>query len=241
MPVINYAHRGASAYYPENTLWAFYEGLQMQADGIETDIQRTRDGVLVLHHDDTLERVAAKKGTISDYTYAELLKMDFGAFLDERFVGESIVTLEEFFIHFGAKRLTFSLEIKQYGVEEQALNLVNAYGCREKVIFTSFIWDSIRALRNLDREIALGYLTERITPETLDRLEAAHVGQICPRVDTVDARDMRMARERGFSVRFWGVGTEELMQRALELNGDGMTINFPDKLSAALGKSAVNR
>lgn len=175
------------------------KGCKCRRTGIETDIQRTRDGVLVLHHDDTLERVAAKKGTISDYTYAELLKMDFGAFLDERFVGESIVTLEEFFIHFGAKRLTFSLEIKQYGVEEQALNLVNAYGCREKVIFTSFIWDSIRALRNLDREIALGYLTERITPETLDRLEAAHVGQICPRVDT----DGRAGYAHGAGTRFF--------------------------------------
>ena len=50
MPVVNYAHRGASEYYPENTLWSFYAGMEMGADGIETDIQRTSDGVLVLHH-----------------------------------------------------------------------------------------------------------------------------------------------------------------------------------------------
>lgn len=64
MPVVNYAHRGASEYFPENTLRSFYAGLEMRADGIETDIQRTSDGVLVLHHDDTLERVAGEKGAL---------------------------------------------------------------------------------------------------------------------------------------------------------------------------------
>ena len=60
MSIVNYAHRGASEYYPENTLWSFYAGLEMGADGIETDIQRTSDGVLVLHHDDPRERVAGE-------------------------------------------------------------------------------------------------------------------------------------------------------------------------------------
>lgn len=234
MPVINYAHRGASEYYPENTLWAFYEGIDMQADGIETDIQRTKDGVLVLHHDDTLARVAAKDGSISDYTYAELLEMDFGAYLGEAFRGESIVTLEEFFIHFGAKDLHFSLEIKQPGVEEQALLMMDAFHCRSKVIFTSFLWESLAELRRLDASVSLGYLTNSITPETLDLLQAHHIHQICPRVDTVDETAMQLARSRGFSVRFWGVGTEEKMLRALALNGDGMTVNFPDKLTQAL-------
>lgn len=234
MPVINYAHRGASEYYPENTLWAFYEGLHMQADGIETDIQSTKDGVLVLHHDDTLQRVAGRNGRICDHTYAELLQMDFGAFLGERFIGETIVTLEEFLVHFGGKKLSFSLEIKQFGVEAQALALVNAYHCREKVIFTSFLWDSLVVLRKLDPKIAIGYLTEKITPEALDLLEAHHMGQICPRVNTVQKSDMSMARERGFSVRFWGIQNEESMRLALALGGDGMTVNFPDKLTAAL-------
>lgn len=206
----------------------------MKADGIETDIQRTRDGVLVLHHDDTLQRVAAQGGCIGDYTYAQLLQMDFGAFLGEDFIGERIVTLEEFLIHFGAKKLSFSLETKQLGVERQALELINAYACRDKVIFTSFLWDSLVQLRTLDPEIALGYLTERITPQTLNRLEAIHIRQICLRISAVSEADMRMARERGFSVRFWGVADETLMLRALELDGDGMTVNFPDRLSAAL-------
>ena len=86
--VINYAHRGASEYFPENTLRSFYAGLEMCADGIETDIQRTKDGVLVLHHDDTLKRLVGIDARVCDFTYDELLGMDFGAFKGEKFAGE---------------------------------------------------------------------------------------------------------------------------------------------------------
>ena len=239
MSIVNYAHRGASEYYPENTLWSFYAGLEMGADGIETDIQRTSDGVLVLHHDDTLERVAGEKGAIRDYTYAQLAAMDFGRFKDQRFEGERIVTLETFLTYFGNHHLHLALEIKQFGVEEQTLACIAAHGCRASVTLTSFIWESMERVRRLDAQIAAGFLTERITDEMLEKLEKHEIRQICPRVDLTNEADMRLARERGLSVRFWGVKNEELMRRALALGGDGMTVNFPDKLTAAL-KSEAN-
>lgn len=234
MSVVNYAHRGASEYYPENTLWAFYAGLEMGADGIETDIQCTADGVLVLYHDDTLERVVGEKGAIRDYTYAQLLARDFGQFKHERFTGERIVTLETFLAHFGNRNLHLALEIKQLGVEEQTLACIEAHKCRTAVTLTSFIWESLERVRQLDTQIAVGFLTERITEEMLEKLEKHSIHQICPRVDLTDEADMRLARERGFSVRFWGIRNEKLMRRALELGGDGMTVNFPDKLTSAL-------
>lgn len=236
MPVINYAHRGASEYYPENTLRAFYAGLEMGADGIETDIQSTADGVLVLHHDDTLKRITGKEDRISDCTYARLLDLDFGAFMGEKFGGEKIVTLETFLNHFGAKPLHLALEIKQSGVEEQMLDCIATYGCRDRVTMTCFDLDSLLTVRRLDADIALGYLTERITVEMLDLLQAHRIGQICPRVDLTGAQDVALARSRGFSVRFWGVVSEELMRYALSLDSDGMTVNFPDKLTAALAQ-----
>ena len=236
MPVVNYAHRGASEYYPENTLWSFYAGMEMGADGIETDIQRTKDGVLVLHHDDTLERVAGKIGSIRDYTYEQLLEMDFGVFKGERFAGEKIVTLDTFLTHFGQRNLTLALEIKQSGVEKETLDCLARHSCSAKVTVTSFLWDSVQTIRALDDRIDVGYLTEAITVEKLDVLEKNRIGQICPRVDLVQPKDMELARGRGFAVRFWGIKNVELMERALELNGDGMTVNFPDRLTAALQK-----
>ena len=73
--MINYAHRGASEYAPENTLSSFYLGLIQGANGIETDVQRTRDGVPVLFHDDTIDRVSDGHGKISDYTFDQLKKV----------------------------------------------------------------------------------------------------------------------------------------------------------------------
>ncbi len=237
MAVVNYAHRGASEYYPENTLRSFYAGLEMRADGIETDIQCTSDGVLVLFHDDTVKRILGKSGSIKDYTYAQLLEMDFGIFKGERFVNERIVTLDDFLHYFGCKDLTIALEIKQSGIEAQILESIAKHGCRDKVIITSFIWESVAATRALDADIATGYLTDTITAEKLDMMERINVGQICPRVDLVDETSMALAVDRGFSVRFWGVASDvSLMRRALELGGDGMTINAPDKLTEALGR-----
>ena len=69
---VNYAHRGASTFCPENTMLSFYTGIYMGANGIETDVQVTKDGVLVLFHDDTLNRILGIDGSIKDYTYEEL-------------------------------------------------------------------------------------------------------------------------------------------------------------------------
>lgn len=234
--IINYAHRGASEYYPENTMRSFYAGLEMRADGIETDIQRTKDGVLVLHHDDTLKRLVGIDRPVCDFTYAELLKMDFGVFKGERFAGERIVTLDTFLTHFSTMPLTLALEIKQVGVEADVLACIEKHGCRDKVIITSFKWESIAEVRRLDPEIRIGFLTGEITAEKLDLLAQHGMQQICPKIANVTAESMAMARERGFSVRFWGVSNVDWMQKALCFESDGMTVNFPDKLTEALGR-----
>ena len=236
MSIINYAHRGASTYYPENTLRAFYAGLDMGADGIETDIQRTKDGVLVLFHDDSMERVTGLKKCIADFTYEELLDIDFGVHMGEKFRGERIVRLDTFLTQFGRRGLTLALEIKRYGIEADCLKLVNSLRCREDVIFTSFMWESLVALRQLDADIRIGFLTPEINEETLDMLEENHIQQICPIISKATPEGMALAAQRGISVRFWGVADTELMWKAIRLGGDGMTINFPDKLALALKK-----
>jgi len=236
MPFVNYAHRGASTYAPENTLRSFYMGLEMKANGIETDIQRTSDGTLVLFHDDTMERITGDKGAISDFTYEELLKKDFGIFKGEAFANEKIVTLKDFLIYFGGKGLHLSLEIKQKGVEADSLRMVEKYATNSNVIWTSFLWDSVVELRKCSPTAKIGYLTYSITNEILDQLEAHHIDQICPETVRVSPEDMKLAESRGFTVRFWGIKDEELMMKALSLGGYGMTVNFPDKLHQALTK-----
>ena len=91
---INYAHRGASEYAPENTMSAFDMALQLGANGIELDLQRTRDGKIVIFHDNKIDNKSNKKGKISDYTYQELLDFDFGSWFDLKYKDEQDDYLE---------------------------------------------------------------------------------------------------------------------------------------------------
>lgn len=105
---INYAHRGASEYYPENTFLAFYVGLIMGANGIETDVQMSRDKIPVLFHDRTLERMTGRPGSIGEYTYDELMAIEAskGGYRDK------IAGLEDFLRHFSFQPLRFAIELK---------------------------------------------------------------------------------------------------------------------------------
>ena len=93
--MINYAHRGASEYAPENTFSAFYLGLEMGADGIETDVRMTRDGKLVLFHDGVLDRVTDRSGAFHDVSYEQLKAMKITGKNPDA-VPDCIVTLEDF-------------------------------------------------------------------------------------------------------------------------------------------------
>ena len=88
---VNYAHRGASEYAPENTKSSFDLGIEMKADGIETDVQITLDGVLVLFHNDKLDGRCNKTGMVCDYTIEQLEEMDFGSWKDPKYAGEKIM------------------------------------------------------------------------------------------------------------------------------------------------------
>ena len=234
---INYAHRGASAYAPENTLSAFYLGLQMRANGIETDVRRSKDGHLVLFHDDTMEKTAGIPGGVKDYTLEELRHiLIYG---QPGFVPDHIVTLEEFLSLFDYRDLTFAVEIKERGVEEDTLNLIRKYGIADKCIFTSFDYPCLVRLRELDKEIRLGYLFEKLTAENLQAAADIRCFQVCPHVDALDREAVERLHRMGYSVRAWGIRDEEAMRRCLDAGVDGgMTINFPDKLTEALERSA---
>ena len=106
-----WAHRGASGYAPENTLDAFRKAVEMGADGIELDVQMTKDGELVVIHDETIDRVSNGKGWVKDYTYEELKKFNFNKTHLE-YTKEEIPTLEQVYLLIQPTNLTINVEIK---------------------------------------------------------------------------------------------------------------------------------
>ena len=235
---INYAHRGASHYAPENTLSAFYLGIQQKANGIETDIRRTKDGHLVLFHDDTLDRVAGVSGGVGDYTLKQLSAFWIRGDESKHFTPDRIVTLEQFFYLFAHRDLTFALEFKDKDIEADTLNLVDKYRIREKCIFTSFQYDNLIRLRELDAAVSIGFLTSRTDDEIFKMLRDIRGNQLCLKAETLTPELTSRCRREGFEVRAWGVSDLTLMAHVCQCGADGgMTVNFPDKLTALLEKS----
>ena len=225
-----YAHRGASEYYPENTLSSFYAGVEMGANGIENDIQRTKDGVLVVFHDDTIDRVTDGSGKISDYTYRELLKFTVKNEKYNRF--DKIMTFEEFLKYFAWRDLTLAIELKQFGIAKDVIDMIDEYGARDKCIITSFKYDELVAAREYDKDFRLGYLYSGATDAArIEQLKAINATQACPKAPNLTKEELQLIHENGFECRGWGIANTEIMANAVEMGIDaGMTVNFPDKL-----------
>jgi len=233
---LNLAHRGASAYAPENTLAAFYKGVEQGANGIETDLKMTRDGVAILFHDAVLDRTTNGTGEPGAYTWDELRQLDAGAWFSFRYQGEKLVSFEQFLYAFGSKDLAFACELKDRQIEDSVLALIDRYRAAKKVVITSFHYEDLVEVRRRNRNIKLGYLVEQINDETLRKVLDIGARQICPRVETLQPEEVKLAKERGLKVRGWGASTESLMNYALYCGVDGMTVNFPDKLADARQK-----
>ncbi len=227
--MINYAHRGASEYAPENTLSSFYLGLQQGANGIETDVQRTKDGTLALFHDDTLERVTNGKGRLSEHTLEELkaLKVYGNSTVD---FFDRIVTVREFLEKFACYDIHFAIELKGEGVEAETLSLIKEYGVIGKTTFTSFNFEYIKKIKEIDPSARVGWLTENPGEQEIEKLLRISGEEMAPKAEYITEDLMNTLRKRGLGVRAWGVSNVPIMKKMCQLNVDGMTVNFPDRL-----------
>ncbi len=224
---VNYAHRGASEYMPENTLLSFYNGIAMGANGIETDIRRTADGKLILFHDSTLERVTNGEGRVEELTYDELLSLN----VEKNGFFDKIVTFEEFLENFSFRDLTFAIELKGEGIEEETAELLRKYGMEKKTFVTSFTLDYIKKFKEYAPEFRVGYLSKEITAELLAELRKIGVDELCPKGAEVTPERVRAWHRAGFNVRAWGIDSAETMKKVYDSGANGMTVNFPDKLT----------
>lgn len=228
---VNYAHRGASAYAPENTMTSFRKALQLGANGIELDLQQTKDGKIVVFHDNKIEKKSNGKGKISDYTYKELLDFDFGSWFNLKFKNEKIVLFEDFAKEFLSKELTFAIELKQEGIEKDTLDIVKKYATHDDIYITSFNFNALKNVRMIDSNIKLSWLIEeKINEDNVSKLLKIKGYQICPNAEHASPSGIELANKSGLGVRLWGVFNEDIMRKVFNFNIDGMTVNFPDKL-----------
>jgi glycerophosphoryl diester phosphodiesterase len=228
-------HRGAASLAPENTFAGFDLALQLGVDAIETDVQRTKDGRLVLFHDARIERTTNGRGWLQHMAWHELRELDAGSWFHRRYTGERIPLLTDFLQRYGSK-IPIELEVKQAGIEQEVVGAVIEHNLLERITFTSFRFSTASHMKELAPQANVGYLTSDISAKTITRLRNAGVTQFCPKARKVTKALVDMWRAQGLYIRVWGVKNVALMRQAISAGVDSMTVDFPDVLLAELGR-----
>lgn len=228
-----WAHRGASGYAPENTLEAFALAAQLGADGVELDVQFTKDRELVVIHDETIDRVSDGSGYVADYTLEEL-----GHFCFNRTFPQSpparIPTLREVLELLRPTELTVNIELKTGicfypGIEKAVLGLVQELGMEERIIYSSFNHSSIVKIRELSPEARTGFL---FCDGTMDMAEYAGrygVTALHPaRYYMKYPGFVKACSENGIRLHVWTINERAEMEQMVQLGADAIITNYPD-------------
>lgn len=243
-PVLTIAHRGASAYAPENTLAALRAAIQMHCDLAEVDVQRTRDGVLVLVHDTDLSRTTGRRRAVCDVTYDELVGLDAGSWFSPVYAGEPIPTLEQAIDVLDGSGTGLLLEIKHParhpGIAADVARTLRAhrgYVASGQCIVQSFEHAVMRDVARLVPEIPIGLLGH----PPVHRLPAlaTWATHVNPRHRRATAAYVAAVQATGMECLVWTADRASEMTRAIGLGVDGIITNRPDVLQRALSDQLV--
>lgn len=250
-----FAHRGGGGLAPENTLPAFEQAVAMGVDGLELDIHATRDGVLVVAHDATVERMTDGQGAIADMTVAALQRLDAGYHWTAdggrtfpfRGTGLYLPTLEEMFARFGRTRINIDIKQRRPSIVRPFVDLIRRYGMAENVLVGSFHGDTLAEFRRACPEvITAGSMAEvrrffilnklRLPWLYRGRAQAFQLPEYSDDTHVVTPRFVRNVQRRGVQVHVWTVNAVDDMRRLLEWGVDGIITDYPDRLMALLGR-----
>ena len=233
--MLNIAHRGASGTFPENTLSAFRAAIDAGADMCELDVQLTRDGAVVVIHDETVDRTTDGKGEVVALTLEEIQRLDAGAkFKGGTIRGERISTLDEVFAATSGK-CGLNIELKAGGVEAQVAAIMQARNAFADSIVSSFNWDYLKKIQTLHFNIRIALLAEEKPVDLMMNAVAMRAHAINPRWDMVTADLCKAAHERGLKVYTWTVDADARMRALAECGVDGIMTNYPERLRTVVG------
>lgn len=238
-----FAHRGFSGYYPENTMLAFQKvAEETVADGIELDIQLTKDGEIVIMHDEMLDRTTNGSGWLKDHTLEELKMLSVGVNVKGFFPRQTIPTLREYFTWLKTTKLITNIELKtsyfEYeGIEEKLIAMVKEFGLEDQIWYSSFNHYTVARIKKLMPEAKCGLLTDTWLMNIGEY--AASQGAA-----SVNARTYFCAKEgvaadlhaHNISLQAWTPNDAEMMQELVDAGVDVLITNYPDIAAKVLGR-----
>lgn len=236
-----FAHRGFSGKYPENTMLAFQKAVEIKADGIELDVHCSKDGKLVIIHDEALARTAGLKGEVKDYSLDELTNFEANLTHPEC-KGTMIPSFDEYCAYMRDKDLVTNVEIKTnlywyQDIEEKVLAALKKYNIEDKIIISSFNWMSVARMKALAPWMPCGLLQERHHTINVAALaKASGIEYYHPGITIIDDQDVKCCQENGIGINCWTINTEEQMQQLIKWNVNASIGNFPDMSLRMLGR-----
>lgn len=225
--MLKIAHRGAKGYEPENTLKAFQRAIDLNADGIELDVHLSADGHLIVMHDETIDKMTNGKGAVNTFTLVELKSF----LIAEK---HEIPTLDAVF-DLVDKKCFINVELKNADTSKSVVSLIEEYITEkgwnyDHFIISSFDWNALQEVHNLNSNIPIGVLTEEDIDIALAFAESIKAKAIHPDYHLLNQENTRRMQERGFIVLPWTVNKAEDIQKVKNYNVDGIITDFPDKV-----------
>ncbi len=220
-----YAHRGASAAAPENTLAAFQRALDDGADGIEFDVHLSRDGVPVVLHDETLERTTNGSGPVANRRAAQLRQLDAGSWFAPEFAGEPLPTLEET-LHLLAGRLRLNIEVKDARAGMAVFEVLKRFDPAD-VVVSSFDHRLLLRLRRAAPDLSLAVLAAADWHRAVARAETLRACALHVCKELVSRSLLAACRRRQLPVMVWTVDDPGHARTLARLGVAGLFTNDP--------------
>jgi len=237
------AHRGDPLVKPQNTRSSFLSAMQYDIDMIETDINMTKDGRLVIIHDQKVDNTSNGKGRVIDFTLSELLELDFGSWMGEAFRGEKIMTFEEFIELTRDKVGALNIEVKSgrikyQGIEQKLVDTLKKYDMLDRALISSFDHPLLKRVKEIEPRLMTGVLYSGGLIDPLFPAILAGANAINPEFQWVNAEMIDAAFFRGLFVNVWTVDDENDMRDMVNLKVSSIISNFPGRLASVVKRKA---
>lgn len=232
------AHRGASGYAPENTMFAIQKAVALGASWIEVDVAFTADNEVVVFHDDVLDRTSSGKGRLREATYQHLLSLDAGSWFAQEFKDEKILTLKQLLeflrdhpsVSMNIELKTDIIDAKQLAEEVFKLFQQIELSQQQTVLFTSSSFEALQTLYLLNAQLRLGIVSDDITQAVLDQAAAIQCVSLSVDYKNLDRQKVDKIKAFGYQVLAYTVNQRDIAKQLIEYGVDGIFTDYPDLL-----------
>ncbi|KAA0964930.1 glycerophosphodiester phosphodiesterase [Sporosarcina sp. ANT_H38] len=238
-----YAHRGSSGTHPENTLAAFREAARLPIYGVEFDVHLTKDGELVVIHDETIARTSDSTGFVKDMTLAELKAFDFGSWFSDEFQDETIPLLQEVLEIFSETSHHLNIELKSdifpyEGMAEKAVAMVQKMKLDARTVISSFDHEAVQTVKKIAPNIETAALFMEVLVDPLNYLRNIPADALHISLPSAVRPSMRNVVEDGVAVRVFTVNEEKYVETLNKVGITGIFTDYPEKMMIYLNRKS---